>query len=1069
MVESAGFKRAERTELTLQVNQSARIEIVMEVGSVNETVNVTATAALIDATTSAVGHVIDKQSILNLPLNQRNPFALILLVPGANGSVGTDMFGGNFAVNGGRNGANEILLDGVPSAPPSDNSNRLTVFPSVDAVEEFRVQTNNFSAEFGNSGGGLVNVIYKSGSNNLHGSFFEFLRNSKMDSNNFFSNAKNIPLSSFKRNQFGASAGGPVEIPKLYNGRNKTFFFLDYEGLRQRSAANLLTSVPTALQRAGDFSQTLTATGQLITIYDPTTTIRSGSGYARSPVPGNLIPASLIDPVARNVVRFWPLPNSQGAAFTNVNNFAASSTSPTNINQYDVKVDQNLNDRQRLFVRFSRRYLETDPANYFPADIRVAQGGTIGTQTSSNVVFNYDLTRSPSFLINFRYGFARNLRWTSTTSDGYDPTQLGLPSYIRDNADTLVMPTFAPAGYYSIGNGSTLGIGPLSVNVHSWQLGNTRVLTSHVIKFGGDLRLYRNDTRQGGYATGEYDFARSFTQGPDPVRATSNAGDGFASFLFGVGSGRMDRAFKTASTQSTYYAPYVSDDWKLTSKLTLNLGFRWDLNVPRTERFNRANFIDPFVPSPLSGPSGIPKLAGGLVFVGVNGVDRKQFNTEWGDFAPRFGFAYQANGKTVFRGAYGIFWAPPSSTAAQTIRMTGFSSSTPYQGTLDGVTPTAFLRNPFPNGYLPISGSSLGLMTFVGQSVSAPLRDTRNPYLENWNFGIQRELRGGLLVEIAYVGSRGLQLTRSVALDQLRSQYLALGAQLLQPVTNPFYGLISSGVLSTPTIQQRYLLRDYPQFDGFSPSSPAGGSSTYQSLQLKVEKRFSSGLGLLLAYTNSKLIDDSSQDNGNYGRSVSTQDSFNPRGERSISPNDVSQRLVISYVYDLPLGRARSLGRNWNRLTDTLLGGWQVNGITTFQRGVPLALSTQNTSNAFNGGLRPNNSGKSAKLGGSVNQRLNGYLDASVFSLPAPFTFGNTSRTLPDVRADGSRNFDLSLFKNFRIKEGWTLQFRAESFNVFNTPQFGIPNQDISSVSFGVISSTANSPRQMQFELKFLY
>ncbi len=365
------------------------------------------------------------------------------------------------------------------------------------------MQTNNYSAEFGRSGGSVVNLIYKSGTNELHGSVFEFLRNSALDANNFFANSRGIPLGSFKRNQFGASAGGPMVIPKLYRGQNKTFLYFTYEGLRQRSANNLLTTVPTELQRRGDFSQTRNAAGQLITIYDPATTVRSGSGFVRQPFPGNRIPESRIDPVARNVLRFYPLPNGPGEPNSGANNYAASGTSALDSDQFDVKIDQNLSDRQRFFVRASRRRPDTRPADLFPAEIRVAQGGTFEPQVGSGAAFGYNFAVSPTYLINFRYGFGRTFLKFDAFSDGFDPTQLGLPTVIRDNADRLMFPGFAPAGYRALGNGGA-DFRRNAFETHSWSFANTKILTRHTLKFGAEARLLRVNNTEAGNASGNF-------------------------------------------------------------------------------------------------------------------------------------------------------------------------------------------------------------------------------------------------------------------------------------------------------------------------------------------------------------------------------------------------------------------------------------------------------------------------------------------------------------------------------------------------------------------------------------
>ncbi|MCL4403016.1 MAG: TonB-dependent receptor [Acidobacteria bacterium] len=1069
-VEAPGFKTLERTGLVLYVAQSVRIDLIMDVGQVTETLEVTAAAPLLESTTSAIGHAVSNKSIVDLPLNQRNPYALVLLVPGATGGVGSQFNQINFRVNGGRPGTNEILLDGVPSSPPLVNSIQgFSVFPSVDAVQEFRVQANNYSAEFGRSGGSVVNLIYKSGGNDLHGSVFEFLRNSRLDANNFFANSRGVPLGSFKRNQFGASLGGPVYIPKLYNGRNKTFFYGTYEGLRERSAANFITTVPTPMRRSGDFSGTRYTDGRLITIYDPVTTTRVGSGFVRAPFAGNLIPASRIDPVARNVSKYYPAANRPGDPFTQTRNFAASGANVTDSNQADVKLDQIVNDFNRFFVRFSRRRLSIPPADFFPKEFLIAQGGFFQPQTGTGATFDYTLNVAPTYLVNFRYGLGRVLLDFRPRSDGFDPTQLELPAYIRANADRLMFPGFSPAGYTALGNGGA-EFRRNAFETHSWMVSNTKIMEKHLLKFGADIRWLRVNNMEAGQASGQFNFARSFTQGPDPTRATATAGDGMASFLLGLGSGAMTKAWQGAAVRSTYWAEYFQDDWKATSKLTVNLGLRYELETPRIERFNRMNYFDTGAPSPLARPSGLTDLRGGLVFVAVDGRGRRQFGTDTRNWAPRIGLAYQAAANTVLRAAYGVFYAPSYKGAVGAAGNFGFRTDTQYVGSLDGVTPLNYLRNPFPDGIAPVTGSSEGLLTLVGQRMQAPLSDTDQPYMQQWNFNIQRQLPGSILVDAAYVGSRGLHLAESFVsdynLNQLRPEQLALGAQLLDPVANPFSGLITRGPLSGKTVPRGYLLSAYPQFDGVFVQFKTGASSTYHAFQLKVEKRFGTGLSFMLSYTGAKLIDDSSA--VGIGSNVYRQNIYDRRADRSVSVEDIAQRFVLSYIYQIPFGRGRKLGGGWSSPVDSILGGWQINGITTFQSGQPLAITAPNTSNSGNTTLRPNNNGTSAKRSGSVSSRLNRYFDTTAFSQPAPFTFGNAGRVLPDVRAPGIRSFDASLFKHFRFSEHMTLEFRAEFFNLFNTPRFGGPNQSLNSPLFGVISSQANDPRQVQFGLKLL-
>ena len=1067
IVVAPGFKKEERSGIVLEVNQAARLELTMELGTATEVVEVSGQAPLLDAASSTIGQTIDNRSIVNLPLNERNSWSLVFLAPGVNGSVGDKYNNVNVSINGGRPGSTAMMVDGIPSSTALTNPIQgFTVYPSVNLVQEFKVESNAYSAEFGRSGGGVINLVYKSGTNQLHGSAFEFLRNSDLDANNFFSNALGVGLSSFKRSQFGGAISGPVYLPKLYNGRNKTFFLFGYEGLRQRSASNLTATVPTALQRAGNFTQTRAANGSMITIYDPATTTPSGSAFVRQAFPGNVIPTSRFDPVAANVVKYYPLPNSPGAPNTGANNYYVASTTANPITNYDAKVNENVNDHHRFFVRASRRTDDNQPADYFPAEVRVAQGGVDDFDTFVNSALDYTYTRSPSFLIDLRLGYARATEDRTPRSLGFNPVQLGMPAYM-DGAQALMFPGFQAAGYQNLGNGGGSQWGPAGYNTYSLGLNNMKVLPAHLLKFGFDWRVMQANVSQGTDFAGTFAFARTFTQGPNPNQASTTAGDGMASMLLGVGSGPLTLNRATA-TQSAYYAFYVADDWKVSRRLTLNIGFRYGLDVPETERYNRISNFDPNIASPWAGPAGLPNLKGGTVFAGANGVGRQVAATDLNGWDPRFGFAYQVAKHTVMRGGFGVFHSDSLLDASGTQRSPGYSTTTQFISAANGVTPTNYVSNPFPSGLLLPTGSAQGLLADVGTDITPGLLgDNRVAYTENWSFNLQQQLPGSFVLEAGYVGNRGQHLSfNGVNLDQLRPDQLS--SQLQQQVKNPFFGLITSGTLATATVPYSYLAAAFPQYTSVKVPFTSGATSIYNSLQLKAEKRFGSGLSFLVAYTSQKLIDDCST-TAVVGGSSSLQNIYDLRGERSVSSNDVSQLLTISYVYQLPVGKGRRFGSGWNRMANSLVGGWQINGITTFATGLPLVLTTQNSSGAGNAALRPNNNGHSAKLDGPVESRLNRYFNTSVFSQPAPFTLGNTGRTLPDVRAPGAKNFDFSLFKSFALLERLSLQVRGEAFNLMNTPRFKEPNGNLNNAQFGVISSQSNSPRQVQFGLKLLF
>lgn len=1086
-VEAPGFKREERTGITLEINQSAKIDLKLQVGASTETVEVAAEAPLLEATTADQGAVISNREVVNLPLNARNPYALVFLSPGVTGTSGTQFNSANFSVNGGRPGSTDILVDGIPSSPPLVNPIQgISAFPSIDAVQEFKVETNAYSAEFGRTGSGIINLIYKSGTNQVHGSAYEFLRNSDLDANTFFANRNGTPLGSFKRSQFGGTVGGPIAIPKLYNGKDKTFFFVGYEGLRQSTAANFTTTVPTAAERTGDFSQ-LTNGGKPVIIYDPSTTVASGSGFVRSPFPNNMVPANQINPVAANIAKYYPLPNIGGPSAL-VNNFFNPGSAVNNSDQVDSKFDENINDRNRFFFRYSWKKFSAPAIQVFPTALQVAQGaaspsvpaGTTGgagndlLQQFNSAAFDYTFSKSPTFLMDFRYGLARTGIAQNTVSEGFDPTSLGFPSYIAKNADHLLFPGIVVSNYVSLGNAGQGQFKRTGFESHLATMNNTKVLTNHVLKFGGEFRLLRVNDLESGSSTGNFTFTQALTQGPNPTAASATAGNAFASLLLGYGTGTMLINSKNAATQSQYFGFYFQDDWKANARLTLNLGIRWDADVPRTERYNQMETFDPNVASPLAGPTGITGLRGGLRFVGLNGYPRNQYDPQWTDWAPRFGFAYQAFRNTVIRGGYGIFFAPSYRQAGATIGNQGFSSSTSYNGIPDNLHPTLAISNPFPTGLNPIVGSSQGLLTGIGTSFETPVyKDNHMPYTQNWDFDIQQQFRGGILIDAAYVGSHGVQLNSAgeneYNSNQLTPPALTAGNKLLQNVPNPFFGIITTGPLAAAQVPLSNLVAPFPQFLTLQTSYPTGGYSLYQAFQLKVEKRFGNGLSALLAFTGQKLIDNFSIISNVGNNTGGIQNIYDRNADRAISSNDISKHFSVGGVYNLPFGRGQKFGTNWNRAIDALLGGWSINAIATGQTGFPLSPTTQNTSNSNSNVLRPNNNGQSAALSGPVSARLNGYLNATVFSQPVPFTFGNSPRTLPDVRAMGIENLDFSLFKNFRIVESLSAQFRAEAFNLLDQVVFGTPNMTLSSGQFGVITAQSNSPRQLQFALKLLF
>lgn len=1054
-VSSPGFKSFVRKGIQLAIGQQARVDVRLEVGSIAESIEVVADASLLETVDSVLGKVVDNKRITELPLNTRNVFSLLYLTPGVSGGV-SSTYGTGFGINGARNSMLDILVDGVSTAHPTVNGfSGNSTFPPVEAIAEFKVLASNYSAEFGRSNGGIVNVVYKSGTNELHGSVFEFLRNSKLDANDFFNNRLGRELGSFKRNQFGAMVNGPIR-------KDKTFFLVSYEGLRERSSANTTTSVPTALQRDGNFSETRASNGNPVRIFNPFSTRAQGSGFVRDQFPGNAIPASLMDPVARNVMKYYPQPNTVTNSVTNLNNFFNTGSQSFNQNQFDVRIDENLTDRQRLFGRFSWRSNLNSPPIYFPSDLTIAEGRVEQGVRQPSASIDYTNTLSPTTILTARLGLSRSLFDYDNQGLGFKPSSLGLPSAIDSVVDRQMFPRFGASGFVNLGGSdhrfSTFNTYTLLANV-------SKMAGNHTLKFGWEGRMIRVNVWEARSA-GTFNFSAGFTQGPNPNQASSTAGNSIASLLLGTGTtgNVLIRNWKNVASQSFYHGFYFQDDFRVNSRLTLNLGMRYDLDLPRTERYDRMNWFDPYATSPLSGKvPGLGELHGGVRFVGADGNPRTQFNKDLNNFSPRVGFALQANSKTVIRGAYGHFFGPSRQAAQGTVGPFGFRVEYPWVTTTDGITPFNRLSNPYPEGFRGVPGASDGLLTQAGANLQAFLQNSPSPWNMMWNFTIQRELPGGILFETAYTGNRGLYLNRSTEsgmdLNQLDPQYLSLGSALNQRVANPFYGIVNNGVHLSPTIARGQLLRPYPQFTNIVPLYDAGSNSIYHSSQNTFKRRFSHGFLFEGSYTWAKLIDTGD----------SHQNTYDVAASRALAGHDVAHRFVTSLLYDLPIGSGRALNTGDSRFMTALLGGWQINGILTYQSGTPLALSASNTSGLFAPRTQPNNNGVSGRKTGRVQDRLNAYFNPSVFSQPAAFTLGNVARYLPDIRSDMVRNWDLSLFKQFHITERLRSQFRAEFFNAFNTPRFGSPNTSVTSNAFGVITSQANAPRQIQFGLKFLW
>jgi hypothetical protein len=1100
-IEKPGFKSYSRKSITVEVAAAVRVDVSMQVGDVQQKVEVNATPPLMQTENASLGQVVDSQTVKEMPLNGRNVLNLISLVPGVvtqGGAAGNltsqNIFAsGNYQINGGTANQNAMYLDGSPFQVTYGNLTAL--IPSQDAVAEFRVQTNGNDAQYGRYSGGVVNLTTKSGGNEFHGSLYEFLRNKVLNANTYFNNATGTPRPPFTQNQYGVSVGGPIK-------RDKLFFFFNYEAFALREGQTFATTVPTTAELNGDFSQYRDANGQVIPIYDPLT---SSCGQVNNPCgPGqqttrqqfqnNMVPTQRFDAVAnyfRVNNRLFATPNTTSLPYPF--NFITAASVGGNNDQVNFRSDWNLSDKQRLFGRFTRWGLDELPWDPYQNHTYFQDQDPQNFVTDS-VVLGDTYTINPTSIFDIRVSYLRFNYFQGPPSSvtHLDMTSLGFPSYMNDLAPQFR--TFPAINFPDYQTGGTQTISSVNNNyILSPSL--TKVWGRHTVKFGAELRRQDANYYQVASQGGSYYFDNTLT-GANPV-SPGDTGSSIAAFLLGYaspGGGFTPSAALTPNITASsmrYQGYYVQDDVQVSNKLTVNAGLRWEIPGVWTERHDQLSVFDTTMTNILAGPTGLP-LKGGFALVNTPGHPSRGLKAEhFHLFSPRVGLAYRLDDKTVIRSAFGLFYIPADAI---------FQES-PFQNAVNlynnamitsqdsGVTPSSVLSNPYPGGLVfPPGRKSDFQQVLLGQnfsSVSGAGGSAVNPnwnpgYYLNWNLAIQRDFPGGINLEAAYAASRGVHLPinsdNGVNINQLPDADLSLGSQLLTQVPNPFYGLISSGPLSTSTIQYGQLLRPFPTYQNVVEAAAYIGSSDYNSLQLKAQKRFRQAGTVLGSYTFSKLLTNTETSTdwleGSVFGSLQQiyQDFNNMKAERSLGMFDVRQSLTVSFVYPLPLGRGQSFLGDVQGFADKLASGWNFDGILTFQEGDPLNIvAIPNTSNSFGGGLRPNVVAGCKKGRPAGVSKLTEYFNTGCFSMPDPFAFGDESRTDGAIRSPGVANWDVALMKETAITERIKLQFRAEAFNLFNRVQFGPPGQVFTSggvSSFGVLSSQVNNPRLIQFGLR---
>lgn len=1072
----SGFAAVHENRLALEVQQVARMDFVLKVGAMTERVEVTADSPQLESESSTMGQVIQAAQVTELPLLGRNPYALAMLVPGVRASIADNnlpidqISSVSYAINGQRATSNEFLLDGAPNSAAAQNQPVVNATP--DMVQEFKVDTNNFSAEYGRASGGVFNVITKSGTNQYHGTLYEFFRNDKLNANNFFANSTGTARPPFKYNQFGGTVGGPVAIPHLYNGHNKTFFFVSVEDVRFIQGVVFVGTLPTTRELSGDFTQDLNSAGKQITIYDPSTTVpaSSGTGYTRTAFPGNIIPASRVNPVTLQILKYFPAPTQTGIGFTHTDNYAYGSANVVHKDTVSYKVDHYFNERNRFFARYSADDTPDKRAGAYGSDPASPSAG-VQRFGRRNTVLEDTQTFTPTWLATFRLTVTRLSNFRNPFAPNFDITTLGFPAALAKQLWPPSFPDITIAGYTigsSITNiitGGLLGATDQiaeGANTYALQGTTTKIVNGHEIKVGAEFRIYQLNNQQTAANSPNFSFATSWTQGPNPSAASATAGDSAATFLLGIPGGSA-QPVPALTLQTKYSAVFFQDNYKVTPRLTLNYGVRYEYETPRTDRYNQLSSFNYSAVPPLNAPG--LNLQGALSFVGVNGLSRYQSNPDMNNLGPRFGLAYRLDPRTVIRTGGGLFYSDiwGNGTGSAAFGSSGFINSTTIVTSQNGVNPTTFLDNPFPTGLVPPSGSSLGSATLLGQAIDFYNRGNRTPYSASWNFNIQRQLPANILLEVGYTGSKGLKFPIADILNQLPPADLALGSNLNTLLPNPMYPQISSGVDANATVSRAQLLRPYPQFNQVTSDLADIANSKYNGLTVRVERRYSKGLTLLFSYTYSKTID-LGIGGAFSGETVSAgtiQNYDNLKGEYAPSAIDQTNRVIASAVYQLPFFKTS------HGFLKAALGGWEVGAIFSHFTGVPLGIG-QNTNNTDSqgGGQRPNWTGISAAL---PNPGVYDWFDASQFSNAAQFAFGNVARTLGGLRSDGLTNVDFSLNKFFPIRDRLKLQFRSEAFNLTNTVQFAPPNTSLGSPAFDTVSVQNNQPRIIQFAMKLLF
>lgn len=1071
-VQLQGFKRHERGPVELRVGDVLNIEIALELGAVSESVTITAEAPLLESSTASLGQVVDNRRILDLPLPGASPMYLTQLAPGMF-STNPPTHGwlpqavdavSNVGAAGTRVRSSEFALDGIPNM---QGGGQISFSPPPEIIQEFRVQTAPFDASVGHFTGAHINMVLKSGANTPHGNLVFSHVSRPLMTKDFFTNrnlydTRTGPVTKEKEdaawppvltNRYRATASGPVYLPGLYDGRNRTFWTYGLDILDRVRPEQAFYTVPTPLERTGNFSELL-ALGSQYQIYDPATIAPAAGGrFSRQPVPGNIIPSSRLDPMAQKILTYYPPPNATGTS-DGRQNYSDPQSRRIDFHSHTLRMDEAFSPNHRMFGSLTRSALDSTWAKAFHNEAL----GQRRNRLHFGVALDDVIALRPDLVLELRYGVTRFTQHDRPQSLGFDLASLGFPASLVNQLDRSLtsFPETVIDGYATVGNIS----GTRDITTfHSTAATVSQLRGNHTLRYGGEWRVLRENSYDYGNISPRIEFGVTWTRGPMDNSPAAPLGQGLASFLLGLPTGGYIDRNASFAQQSQFTGLFLQDDWKVTRKLTINVGLRWETELPLTERYNRSNRgFDFTTANPIEAAAraayakapipDVPveqfRTLGGLLFAGVGGAPRGLFEADRNNFSPRLGLAYMIGPKWVLRGGYGVFFESIGADRSS-VQQQGFNQRTSVVPSLDnGLTFRARLSNPLPDGILEPAGASAGLKTYLGRAPSFFWPQRKAGYMQRWSLNLQREFPHRVLLEMGYVGNRGTGLGLAEEFNAVPARYLSTSPVRDQPtidylsraVTNPFYGwpeFAGSG-LTGRTVALSQLLRPYPHFTGVS-STLATGFSWYHALQVRAEKRFSHGYTLQASYTWSKFME-----------AVEKLNATDLHPHHVISPQDRPHHIVVSAIYEFPFRV-----RGW---ANHLVGGWTAQGMYQGQSGPPIGFGNI----VFYGNLHD-------IVLPRAERRVERWFNTEAgFERDSRLALASNIRKFPlrltGLRADGYNNWDLSLFKNIRLKERLTFQLRAEAQDAMNHAMFAAPNTAPANTLFGQVSSIVGTEQR---------